>query len=290
MSVAACGGRPAPTTHNAADVHVSARSSQIRSDAAALFFSWYGTDRDRAAAEIIVAHELNGAAGECMTLEGYPLDWTEAIQNAAPVDPLGPSIWTNEPMGRIFSAPYLAGADFLRAEQEMNAGDSDAGRAEASNACRKQAPAVGDKEIDAIRHPRGQEKLMSAWRDGLRAATSEFGTYDDYQTCIDTQDVPRVGDEPVTAENFYWRLRRYAPTAADMPSHKSPHGSSTWQEFLDLESQWLSADWACRADTYEAAMSRVPAFLDEFATEHADQIAGLQASWHDTRRKAAKLI
>lgn len=287
-SLAACGTQQASTA-DTAEVQVSVESSEVRSDASTLFYSWYGTDEDRAAAEVIVAHEVNAAAAECMTDKGYPLDWTQAIQNAAPVDPLGPSIWTNEPMGRIFSNPYLAATDAMHAEQEMNAGEADQGRADASNECRKQHPGASDRQVDAIRHPDGQEKLLEAWRDGLRSATSEFGTYGDYQKCMSSQQVPLLGDQAVTAENFYAKLRTQAPTADDLPSTKSPEGSTKWQEFLNLENQWLNADWACRADVYDRAMVRVPEFLDTFAHQHAEEIAQLQNSWHLISLEAASL-
>ena len=108
----------------------------------------------------------------------------------------------------------------------------------------------------------------------------------DYDDCLAAQSVPLLGGQPPTKEDFDAAIRDYAPTADDLPDANDPEGSPDWRQFLALESQWLDADWACRADTYEEAMSRVPAFAEQFAREHSDQITRLRSAWALTRRQA----
>lgn len=268
----------------------SARSEQIAAAAADLFYQWYGTTEDRTSAEFLVAHALNGDMAECMADQGYEWDGTLAAQAAIPEDPLGPSIWTNAPMSRIFSNPYLANAAFMRAERVMNADDGvDPDEAQAQAACEESSPGATDAEIDATRHPQGQEELMADWRAGLRKATAEFGGYDVYAACLADADISLIRGEENTAENFQMALRQHAPQADDLPREGQPDGTDAWQEFLELESQWVDADWTCRADTYDEAMAKVPAFLDQFQDEHAEEINQVEATWADTREDAAAL-
>ena len=221
-----------------------------------------------------------------MTRKGFPLDWRLAIQNAVPLDPLGPSIWTNEPMGRIFSDPYLAASDTMRAERAMEPDQQEPGRAQAGRECAQEVRGATDRQVEALRHPPGQRRLLAAWREGLRAATADLGTMSDYDECIARQDIPLLGGAAPTVEAFYWAIRKQAPAAGDKPTHDRPDGRPTWRHFLALESQWLVADWTCRANRYEDAMARVPAFTAGFAADHADQVATLQAAWVKTRARA----
>lgn len=282
-----CSTGPRHATTGDHHVVISAQAQKARADASRLFFSWYGTKDDRSAAEAIVAYGLNGALAECMKDEGFPTDWRLSIMNAATVDALGPAIWTNEPMGRTFSDPYLAAADFMRHERVMNDPPETEGRAEASLACQQSVSAgITDHQIDGLRQPRGRQSLFEAWRRDLRAATSDLGSLADYDDCLAAQSVPLLGGQPPTKEDFDAAIRDYTPTADDLPDANDPEGSPAWRQFLALESQWLDADWACRADTYEEAMSRVPAFAEQFAREHSDQITRLRSAWALTRRQA----
>lgn len=272
-----------------ATVETSALSEEIRQDAESAFYQWYGSDADRAAAEIIVAYGLNGDEAKCMTEKGYEWDWRLAIQNAIPEDPLGPAIWTNEPMSRIFSNPLRAAASFSRAEVVMNSSSLSEEQTAALRACEDEAHNLSEDEIEAVRSPLDQQRLMAEWREGLREATASIGDYADYGRCMANADVPLLGDQPVTAENFQMRLRQHNPDAEDLPGPEQPSGGDSWRRFLGLEAQWLNADWDCRGDNYERAMSLVPAFIESFQVEHRESIAALEQRWARTRAEADEL-
>lgn len=101
-----------------------ATPAEIRAAAQELADEWYGTVAQRQAAEVLVAHELNGARSDCMADQGFDWSWAQGLMPAVAEDPLGGSVWFAEPHARLWSPAAQAWAPFRRSEGAMNADDS----------------------------------------------------------------------------------------------------------------------------------------------------------------------
>jgi hypothetical protein len=291
LCVAGCGNatQPGNSAREVTEVAPVPPRSAIIENASTLFDRWYGSEDDRSAIEVLVAYELNGAKAACMAASGYKWDWASALSRAETLDPLGPSVWTNEPKRRPFSQAWMTNARFASAELEMNADEVLTPEEEAAlNDCESRTKEGSEEVVEKLREPEGRAQLMSVWKAGLRSATDSFGTYQDYEKCMASAEIPVLGGRAVTYSNMDEALRNYAPKPIDIPFNGRNAGP-TWEKLLAMESPWVEADWVCRAENYERAVATVPEFLTEFEDKNAAAIQGLESYWQESRQKARAL-
>ncbi len=115
-----------------------------------------------------------------------------------------------------------------------------------------------------------------------------YGDFEAYDACF------------ADASGGLSRTRRSARGAASSPEgaagRRRPGAgrdeqafTSSWTDFLALEASWEEADWSCRADVYEARLDQVARDVEEFASEHADEIERAARAWDDVVARAALL-
>ena len=110
--------------------------------------------------------------------------------------------------------------------------------------------------------PRGADRLREQWWAMVRDWDSLHGDVRAYDACF----AAGAPDLEVSEEVGGWRaeLVRRAARAADVPPPGADEEafSQPWQNFLALEARLEGVDWSCRAEEWDAVVSRAATLPD----------------------------
>lgn len=264
--------------------------ADIRTQAVEFYQGWAGTPSDRRDAEVVAEYRQNGRYSECMTRRGYDLSWQAWTDTPEPVDPLGSNVWLADPNGPDFAGKLQAQGATARADLANEDAPLSADGIADGDACRKQAGAgPTDAELQQLREPSVVASLKTDWTAALDASTAEYGTVDDFVQCLARAELPGkpAGSDDIDA--FTMKLSNTAPEMDVIPAPGAESTSPGWAEYQRMADDFVAADWACRDDVYPEAMTAVPAVIDAFERDHADEIAQANGHWAAVHAEADRI-
>lgn len=262
---------------------------EVRDEARRVFESFAGTIEQRNALGLLRAYEANRGMDECLAAAGFDeWDWSLARTYGDPIDPLSTNVWLAEPFGRWRSQDLLAARPFLLAEAKMNADDQSDAQMAAVHKCSEIAPppAKLNDEAAAV-----TERLSLRWWDMVRDYRPE-GMPDDsaYLACVDAAN-------PSLLRGYGASELGQAMTAASPPDSQIPSDPTDpeqwdapgWQEFLQLEQEYLEADWSCREQVYSTKIAGLTPLIEEFEARHQAEISQASKDWAEVLSQAENL-
>lgn len=253
-----------------------------------LYASWAGTADEQQAAEVVVAHALNGAYSDCMADKGYPRPWQTSISPASVYeDPLLYSFWAASRLDHYYSQKVINAEIGQRIEHAANSGEAQGDdEAAAELACREENPGTSDDDVTAIRTPAVAGELLKAWAEALAPVLVEGGDIESYDTCIAESGVL---DELGVKSTEEARSLLSTPMPVGSVSIGDEPLTPEWESYLANEQAFVEADWECREGRRAGLGQLVEQSLDTFETEHADQIRTARQHWDSILEEATGL-
>lgn len=270
---------------------ISDDTAGLVEDVRAGFERWAGGIYDHQAAAVVRAHWYNGPQDACLDeahvpFEGWP-GWEVAIS------PTNFPDWFTE--GAV--APPVRAFSF---EPQLN---TLAGRLEplqrvvppeeyqkTIDGCSGEGDVGPEDDLFAYTNPAVVEDLDAEWRDTVGEVAQDIAPDAEILQCLTGSTLPPPFDIPPGADAEPWMkvLDRLEPDSSQIPL-PGEDPSLKWTAYLDAEEILMTAIWECHDDTFDEAMVRMAEASEEFAVEHADQIAGARAAWARTRDMATEL-
>lgn len=256
-------------------------------DAWLTYATWAGTADEHQAAEVVVAHRLNGDYSECMASEGFSRPWQTSVFPASVyADPLLYSWWAAGRLESYYSMKVVNGEITQRIENYKNAIEAVGEEEAAELSCRKRHPAISDSEVNAVREPAVVEELREAWADALTPLIAAGGSFEAYERCMSG-----TGVLDRFAVKSTQQVRDYL--SAPLPLGSVPldgeSTTATWTAYLADEKAYIDADWDCRKDIRAGLGDEVSKLVADFQRTHADQIQLARQHWENVRAEAATL-
>ncbi len=288
LVLSACGvAAEAPLPTDATEAAVTERQEPLLG-IKRTFESFYGTPDERAAAEYVIAWRLNGARSECLAKEGLDFDWRAAIFPVINPDPLYVTVVGSNPESRPFTDKALTDAVRTATERRLNDPAEDVVAAQELIAqCVKSSQSASDDQVEALRSPTRVAELWDEWSRGMFTAAIEVTSIEDYESCMNTTELSVLKGAPFTIaaneEAFLEAARRVSDLGKDADS------SLQFEKLQTDEAEYLRADWACRADKYDAVIGAVGQAAEAFAGSHQNEIAQARTHWVETVEEAVVL-
>ncbi len=246
-----------------------------------------GTLDEHRAAEVVIAHKLNGAFSSCIADRGYPRPWTESVWPApVPKDSLLYSFWAAGRLDGYYSQKVITAEVGQRIESAANAHEARGEEAAAERDCRAEHPGAGDDAVGEIRDPAVVRELTKGWSTALAPVLAAGGDPASYDECMASNGILATLGVESTDE-----ARR--ALSSPMPPGSVPLGDEPstpeWDAYLADERAFVDADWTCREEVRRGLGDGVAESVESFETEYADQIDAARQHWESVRRQAEAL-
>jgi hypothetical protein len=135
---------------------------------------------------------------------------------------------------------------------------------------------------------RTADKLDAAKARMLAAIDEQIGGHEAYDDCMSAAGFD-VTDNPDGIGGYQGMLESLlvrAPAADAIPSVGSDETTSAWDNFTRTYHAEVSADAACRTDTFLAAMQILKPRLAAFREDHASELSATSQGWDDVEQEA----
>lgn len=263
-------------------------SWSVRADG--VYAEWAGSYVERQAAEVVVAHALNGEYELCMADEGYSRPWEAAVFPVGGFDsPLGATLWAAGRLDGRYSQMRIEAAQSWRIEQTLNAVNAVnavGAEAESEVTCREKNPGASDESVNAIRDPEVVKNLLEAWSEVMIEVYIVGGEYDFYEDCMRDSGVL---DQLEVESSSQAKTLLATPPAPGSVRLEGMTSTQKWTAYLEQEATYVNADWNCRKDIRAKLGAEVEAALDTFEAENAEQVSVAREHWESTWREAIDL-
>lgn len=136
--------------------------------------------------------------------------------------------------------------------------------------------------------PPGADELSGEYTRVVEAVDSELGTPADYLECMAESGYALSDFDGSGFGALYGYLREAAPPSDQVPA-RGETGSDAWGDFVQLESDALTADSDCRRERYEKGWEQLTQVLEQFQTDHAKDLGSVQRGWERIAQQAQGL-
>lgn len=254
-------------------------SAAVQTRADEVFASFNGTAAERDAGALMQAYALNHPMAVCMASRGFP-DWDWSLPRAQ--NPEGHGLESSRifaaPLSHAVSSGLMAAAESIRADATARQATPSPAELDAIQWCVDSTPPVADG--DAPTSPPAATTLREEWWKMLSDLDTTYGDLDAYAKCLSQARIPGLPQISSRDEAVY-ALTALQPAAAELPTAATDARahSATWTRLVAAEGAWEAADWTCRSHAYNDHLNGVGDAVEQFAKEHAAQIADARQGW-----------
>ncbi len=286
---------PAPSIRPASVVDRSPELKRIEEHARASFEQWAGSVDDLQAAEVIIAYSNNADQDECVKARGVTSwhDWRYAIGVVQVPFYYDSNILLLPPVHHFTFDP-LVNAPSESLEKELRKSPPP-GIDKILDACSFEVDSagpllgkMGEEEVLEMVDPAVIDRLSEKWNEAVTEATADLPSYEETINCVrgSTPEPPLTGVKPGREELEGW-------LDAVNNSIPAPELVGTdavaWRVTLAKERALVKAIWACTSETYEQAVEKLPAVVQEFESQNASEIGKARQSWAHVRDLATAM-
>lgn len=244
-----------------------------------------GTMADKSVVDFLANQAMNDPLTACLANQGF--DYSPASVNGwkGMLDVGSEETWTAPLQSHVISVDAQARVVVARQENmvanEPPPGGSIAVGTPYGDAYRTCMDSMGDPT--SVTGPQGAEALGAELLRTVDAVESDMGGNATYNSCMGSAGYDTTGDDVDGFQGLLLLLRNHVPS--DVPG-TGKATTPVWDGFLAYEQAALDADEACRAAGHADAMAQLAPKLDDFAANHATEIAAIQQGWAQLRQQA----
>jgi hypothetical protein len=134
--------------------------------------------------------------------------------------------------------------------------------------------------------PAGAEQLAGPFFEMVSGVDRQLGSIEPYTDCMKREGIDHTST--TEGEQGWNGLYAYLLGKAPYPPLPDEEPNEAWQAYLSLEKRALEADVTCRETKYHEGLHKLAPLLDEYESEHGDQITEIREGWNQVVSRAEK--